>query len=357
MKNNHTSCSGFDPLVPSVCGSPNSFIGGWKPPLLGSARPCSFASRMVSTEYRRKSRGSSNSGRLGFTLLETILALGMSALLMAGIYAAMDQSWRTATSGREEMERAQLARALIRRFEADIRAITFVPPPPAEDEETTTSTSTSTASTGTTGASSSAQSTDQSSTAESTEETAPNSKSMGLRGTNFRMELSIARARRDLLPGTTTAAVAGQTGTATAATATAATNSAVRTSDLRYVSYSFLSPGAATLSGLVRTEGDRMAVEVLEAKGAAATNITSLQVLAPEVSSFTLRYFDGRVWSPTWDSDTIGRIPRAVEISFSFLPPKRKPSIFNAAVSRSMDSFRTVILIPVSDPFPKDFVQ
>ena len=342
MKNNYSSGAGLGGLVPLSRGGSNSFIGGWKPPLLGLARPCSFASR---------------AGRLGFTLLETILALGISALLMAGIYAAMDQSWRTATSGREEMERAQLARALIRRFEADIRAISFFPPPPVEEEETTTSTSTSTASSGMTGSTSSSQSTEQSSTAESTEETAPNSRTMGLRGTSFRMEMSIARARRDLLPGTVTAAAPGQTGTGTAVTATATTNSPLRTSDLRYVSYSFLSAGAATLSGLVRTEGDRMAVEVLEAKGAAATNITNLQVLAPEVSSFTLRYFDGRVWSPTWDSDLMGRIPRAVEISFTFLPPKRKPSLFNAAVSKSMDSFRTVILIPVSDPFPKDFIQ
>ena len=342
MKNNYSSGARLGGLVPLSRGGSNFFIGGWKPPLLGLARPCYFASR---------------AGRLGFTLLETILALGISALLMAGIYAAMDQSWRSATSGREEMERAQLARALIRRFEADIRAISFFPPPPVEEEETTTSTSTSTASSGTTGSASSAQSTEQSSTAESTEETAPNSRTMGLRGTSFRMEMSIARARRDLLPGTVTAAAPGQTGTGTAVTAPATTNSPLRTSDLRYVSYSFLSAGAATLTGLVRTEGDRMAVEVLEAKGAAATNITNLQVLAPEVSSFTLRYFDGRVWSPTWDSDLMGRIPRAVEISFTFLPPKRKPSLFNAAVSKSMDSFRTVILIPVSDPFPKDFIQ
>jgi len=342
MKNNYSSGARLGGLVPLSRGGSNFFIGGWKPPLLGLARPCYFASR---------------AGRLGFTLLETILALGISALLMAGIYAAMDQSWRSATSGREEMERAQLARALIRRFEADIRAISFFPPPPVEEEETTTSTSTSTASSGTTGSASSAQSTEQSSTAESTEETAPNSRTMGLRGTSFRMEMSIARARRDLLPGTVTAAAPGQTGTGTAVTAPATTNSPLRTSDLRYVSYSFLSAGAATLTGLVRTEGDRMAVEVLEAKGAAATNITNLQVLAPEVSSFTLRYFDGRVWSPTWDSDLMGRIPRAVEISFTFLPPKRKPSLFNAAVSKSMDSFRTLILIPVSDPFPKDFIQ
>ena len=69
-----------------------------------------------------------------------------------------------------------------------------------------------------------------------------------------------------------------------------------------------------------------------------------------------IRYFDGRIWSESWDTDTIGRIPRAVEVSIAFTPPRRKPPIFSAAVSRSMNSFRTVILIPVSDPYPKDFL-
>lgn len=288
----------------------------------------------------------------GFTLLETMLALGISALLMTGIYAAIDQSWRTAASGREEMERAQLARALIHRLEADIRAITFVAPPPAEEEETSASTTTNPSSSGT-------SSTSESSTSESdtTEETTPNSRSIGIRGTDVRMEMSIARARRDLLPGTNSASVAGQSGATPTGAAATPTNTSLRTSDLRYVSYSFLAAGAANVNGLVRTEGDRMAVEELEAKGAAATNITNLQVLAPEVATFAVRYFDGRIWSATWDSEIAGRIPRAVEISFRFHPPKRKPPLFNAAVSKSMDSFRTVILIPISDPFPKDFIQ
>ena len=88
--------------------------------------------------------GDSGGNRSAFTLLETILALSLSALLLGAIYAAIDQSWKTAVSGREEMERAQLARALIHKIEVDIRAITFVPPPPVEatDEAGTTTSST-----------------------------------------------------------------------------------------------------------------------------------------------------------------------------------------------------------------------
>ena len=151
------------------------------------------------------------------------------------------------------------------------------------------------------------------------------------------MEMSISRPRRDLLPGTT-------------ATTTP-------TSDLRAVTYSFAMPGSTSVSGLVRTEGDRMAIEAVEASGGTATQLSTAQVLAPEVTAIGFRYFDGRVWQTTWDSETNGRIPRAVEISFKLVEPRRKPPVFNVAVSRSMESFRTVILIPVSDPYPKEFVQ
>jgi hypothetical protein len=147
--------------------------------------------------------------------------------------------------------------------------------------------------------------------------------------------MSISRPRQDLLPGTS--AVAGLSGT----------------SDLRAVTYSFVAPGSSPMSGLVRTEGDRMAVEAVEANGGVATQISNGQMLAPEVSALTFRYFDGRVWSTEWDSETNGRIPRAVEIQIVFAQPVRKKSFF----SHSMDAFRTVILIPVSDPFPAEFLE
>lgn len=162
------------------------------------------------------------------------------------------------------------------------------------------------------------------------------------------MDMSIARARRDLLPGMGTA-LNGVNSTTPAAAAV----SPLRTSDLRFVSYSFLPSGVSASSGLVRFEGDRMAAEVQRKR--VPTRRTSLPAGSrPEVATFELRYFDGRIWYAAQDSDTMGRIPRAVEIKFSFHPPKRKPPLLNAAVSRSMDSFRSVILIPFQIHFPRN---
>jgi len=267
--------------------------------------------------------------------METMLALALAALLMGGIYAAMDQSWRLSSSGRDAIERVQLARALIHKFSLDIRSITYVPPPPTDDTGTDTSSTSTTSATTTTGTAASTSSTGSTSTDGSTTETGPNSKSVGLRGTATTLEISIARPRRDLLPGSAAAATSGPT------------------SDLRQVMYSF-TPGT---TGLIRTEGDRMAVEVVEAAGSAATQVSMMQSMVPELSSLVFRYFDGRTWSETWDSDVMLRIPRAVEITFTFPPPSGKASSFMPTTSSAQNNhYRTVVVIPVSDPYPKEFL-
>ena len=302
--------------------------------------------------------------RAGFTLVETLLALSLSAFLLIGVYAAVDQSIRMTASGREEMERAQLARALIHRIEVDLRAVTFIPPPPTDEttEGTTTSTTTTSSSSSSSSSSGSTASTSTSSTSSTSTqmtadnaetETEPNSRSIGIRGTSQRIELSVARPRRDLLPGSSQS------------------TGLVGTSDLRSVTYSFVATGlaptastgsgslksaSANSGGLVRSEGDRMAVEAVEATGGASTTVGVSQTLAPEVSAVNFRYFDGRTWLNAWDSEANGRIPRAVEVMIMFAAPKKKPSLFNVAVNRSLDSFRTVIMIPISDPFPPEFL-
>jgi hypothetical protein len=134
------------------------------------------------------------------------------------------------------------------------------------------------------------------------------------------------------------------------------TNSAAMTSDLRDVTYFFAPPGSS-MSGLLRTEGDRMAVEVAESNGGPATQVSAVQVVAPEVAALRFRYFDGHTWHDVWDSDSITRVPRAVEVTIAFPPPKQKPSLMNVAVGHANEMFRTVILIPVSDPYPKDKVK
>ena len=48
----------------------------------------------------------------GFSLVEVMLSLTLAILLLGAIYAAIGQSWRITASGREEITRSQVARAI-----------------------------------------------------------------------------------------------------------------------------------------------------------------------------------------------------------------------------------------------------
>ena len=285
-------------------------------------------------------------GRQAFTLVEVMLALTLSVILLGAIFTAMDQSWRLTANGREEMERSQLARALIRKIAIDVRSISFVPPIMTDDSASATGSSTSTGSTSSTGASTSAGSSGSSSTASTatgtstTDTTAtdtPTARSIGIRGNAQRVEMHISRARRD---PNFSSSVNGN-------------NVQSRSSDLRVLTYQLSTSG----SGLIRTDGDRLATLMVEDKGGAATTLAAQQVLAPEVSYLQFRYFDGAAWYTSWDSESSGRLPRAIEVTIGFAPPKNKPGpLFRVTVSQSANQFRTVILIPIADPLPEEFV-
>lgn len=303
-----------------------------------SAVPLHIPTR--SSRARRRSAGAS---RIGFTLLEVLLALTLSVVLLAGIFAAMDQSWKLTVSGREEMEKSQLARALLRKMAIDIRAIAYVPPV-VSDSDAAASSTTPTSTTGT------------STTDTSTSEETPSARSFGIRGNAQRIEMHLTRARRDLEFSPSVDGNKVQS----------------HTSDLRVVTYQLAgagstvsvtgpttsSSGTTTSGGLIRTEGDRMATQMIEEKGGSATSLSGAQALSPEVSSLQFRYFDGKTWYPTWDSESAGRLPRAVEITLAFAPSKvRLGPALSVAVSASTNQFRTVVLIPIADPLPEEFVQ
>ncbi len=133
------------------------------------------------------------------------------------------------------------------------------------------------------------------------------------------------------------------------------------TSDLRVVTYQLAMagvsmPGGAMMQGLVRTEGDRMATQMVEEKGAAPTSLSLPQALAPEVATVQFRFFDGVTWFTVWDSEEAGRLPRAVEVIITFAPSQAKlgPAL-RVNVSQSTNTFRSVVLIPISDPLPAEF--
>ena len=315
-------------------------------PLAALSRQCLWQSDPIKLGRQPSQTQSTGGPRLppvargGFSLLEVMLSLTLSIVLLSAIFSAMNQSWRLTASGREEMARSQLARALLRKISLDVRAVMFVPPPPSDGEtDSTASTTGSTASTG----GSTATSTSSTAATDSTTETEPNATSIGIRGTATQIELHISRARRDLNFATN---VDGNT-------------IETRTSDLLAVTYALALAGSGSTvgTGLIRTEGDRLIVQTVEENGGGAALASKSQSLAPEVAALAFRYFDGTNWQTEWDSVVNGYLPRAVEVSIAFPPPANAGGpLANVTVSSSTNQFRTVILVPVADPLPPELM-
>jgi hypothetical protein len=63
----------------------------------------------------------------GHTLIEILLALGLSLVILSAAYAALDQHWRYAEAGQRQTERMQVTRALFERMSLDLRSVVFRP--------------------------------------------------------------------------------------------------------------------------------------------------------------------------------------------------------------------------------------
>jgi prepilin-type N-terminal cleavage/methylation domain-containing protein len=74
----------------------------------------------VASPVRRDARAPA-----GFTLIEVLLAIGLSVLLLGAISGAIDTYWRLSTAGRDGVERAQLARAIFDRIRREIRPLSL----------------------------------------------------------------------------------------------------------------------------------------------------------------------------------------------------------------------------------------
>lgn len=285
--------------------------------------------------------------RRGFSLLEVVLSLTLSVILLGAIGAAIDQSWRLSSQGQVELQRQQVARALLRIMERDVRSVMFVPPSDfAEEEEEASSSSTGTAdagtlSTTTAGSSSTTSATSGGSTAAGTTATQPVVllTSRGIRGDQFSIEIDGARPQRELAFATPV-------------------NEAIpssHTSDLRTVTYRFVAANSSGSGGFSRQEGDRYAIASAETQGKEATANFSPAALAPEIAAMEFRYFDGVTWLTSWDSVALGRLPRAVEVHLRFAPAEAKRNaLLNAGVNRSTQTVRLVMHVPAADPAPEE---
>ena len=78
--------------------------------------------------------------RTGYTFLEVILALGLSLILVAGIYSAVQMTYQQWEVGRQAAEEAQVVRALFQRIRTDLNATMTTWTPPAAPQAASSST-------------------------------------------------------------------------------------------------------------------------------------------------------------------------------------------------------------------------
>lgn len=242
--------------------------------------------------------------RSGFTLVELVLALGLMTILLAALYGTLDLYQRLTTAGRSDVERAQLARAVLQRIRVDLQSVVF--------RAAETSTATEGQQEG---------ETDPEADPAITGELA----SLGLVGGPQDLLVYVSRPGR---VWTAQPAFPSETG-------------AVPQSDLRAVSWFLavangqglagavgnLATGGSTLisresgaQGLARLESPPGMVEQADAANNAAEFAEMSELLAPEVRYLQFNYFDGTTWSTSWDSQLLGSLPSAVEIVIGFSP-------------------------------------
>lgn len=138
--------------------------------------------------------------------------------------------------------------------------------------------------------------------------------------------------------------------------------------DVKTVSY-FVSPGngpnqsqnanfiqvaqgqAEVTGGLFRRQIDR---SVAKYEGLENTSVPDLhsELVANEVVEVSFRYFDGNNWFTNWDSEDMGGFPLAVEI-YVLIDPARAGSIGTGGSGSSsrenLESYRAVVHIPAAE--------
>ncbi len=291
---------------------------------------------------RRRPRGSVPpmcGARTGFTLIEILIALSLSIVLISAIYSAVSLHWRYAEVGRARIDRAQVSLAVLRLLSEDVGSVMFTPPSSTTQEEEEAAEATT--STGDTAATSTTEETNT--TTDSTQA------SLGIVGTADQLQLDISQpAREDFVPPESNSP--------------SATTLPVRSDNVR-VTWGLVSPASAEADdsgrrsltvnpALARQIMDRLrGVVEVEEDTQNQVAFADASILAREVVSLQFRYFDGYAWVEEWDSVTMERLPRAIEVTLGFIKPDDKPAgSLNLPGQVTVISIKHVILVPASSP-------
>ena len=290
------------------------------------------SSRSAFTASKDSREATSRAQRAAFTLLELMLALGLTVTLLTVVYSALELHWRFSTLGQVEVERAQIARAVLTKMSADIRSTMFRSAVDEYAEDASSSSDTEI---------------DDSTLDDVLEDTvvevtdpadAYSGSKVGVFGDSTSLVLHIRRPYRQdnssdgqlLNPDSQ--------------------------SDQKSVSY-FLAGGAGSLAsmvagqfqttrayedgidGLARMSGDRFSLSLADQQGDLIELASQTKLLAEEINSLSFEYHDGVEWLTEWDSNVQDRLPNAIGITIGFRDPEhRKGSILYHQPAESTDT-------------------
>ena len=322
----------------------------------------------------------------GFTLLEILLALGLSVVLLVAVAAAIDLYRRMTIAGQEDVSEARLVRAVLRKIESDIRStvppqapVTTASDAPAGTTGSTSGTTggstaggtsgsssasgssmSSTASTGSSSTTSSSGSTTSSSSTSSSS-TSQTSNTDPLQNVNSQVVFGLYGDQRSLVINTL---CSHPTPVAPADPSAAQPLNSIH-GDLKTVAYFVMGTGGGTpsvalavggqsipTSGLARLEGDHLAVGY--AMQQSASLMSAARIIAPEVAMISFRYFDGTQWLMSWDASYMQALPQAVEVTIAVRPTDATGSIASTATTTSsatgvaLRQYRHVVAISTS---------
>jgi prepilin-type N-terminal cleavage/methylation domain-containing protein len=316
--------------------------------------------------------------RPGFTLLELLLAVGLTSILMVALFSALNISFNLQLDSHEEITRQQIARSLLRQMTRDIQSVVFVKKTVTEEDEenskssstSSSKSSTSSSNSGTTSTSTASSSTTSSGSSTTSSgsldgnsygetaidpETVMTAYSNGLVGTTSDLQLFVSHPDRNLAY----------------VTAQELTSGSERTSDLLIVRYLMADKGAGGLAsaiaerdapgadngpiGLVRMSGDLFGLSSAVETSEEYPQLAAAKLQAKEVSKIQFRYFDGMNWQEKWDSTSLNEMPKAVEIILTLRDEQNSGAAFD---DKKVDPYalpetthRMVVPIPVAEPF------
>jgi type II secretory pathway component PulJ len=284
-----------------------------------------------------------NRCRTGFTLLELLIAVGLTSVLMIALFSAMSIYFNLQLDSHEEIGRQQVARAVLRQMTRDIQSVVFVKQEVVDEETEDESVAT--------------EDLDGNAYGESLidPETVLMTYTSGLVGTASDLQLFISRPDRNL------SYVSSQE----------LTSVDQRTGDLLLVRYLLADKSGGGLGskiaereapgessgpvGLVRMAGDLYGLSTAMESDEEYPQLAAAKLEAREISAMTFRYYDGLAWVEEWDSTARNELPKAIEIKLTIRDSQQSSMAFEDdtpdpwALPETIH--RMVVPLPLAEPF------